>query len=91
VPARGEKVFAEKCATCHASTGPKRAGPNVADIARAGEPFAILAAMWNHAPAMANEARKRGAAWPRLGPGDAANLTAFLIVAGGSAERAVSR
>jgi len=89
VPARGEKLFAEKCAMCHAAGGARRAGPNLADLARVGEPFAIIAAMWNHAPTMSQELKKRGATWPRLGPGDAANLTAFLAWARAGAEPVV--
>jgi hypothetical protein len=35
--------------------------------------------MWNHAPSMEREVRARSLPWPRLEPGEAADLAAFLI------------
>ena len=39
----------------------------------------------NHASAMEQELRKHGFPWPRLEPGDAADLTAFLLARRGTA------
>ncbi len=77
-PARGEKLFAAKCSACHAKGG-KGAGPDLAATAHLDEPFAIIAAMWNHAPRMASELKKRDLTWPHFEPGEAADLAAFLL------------
>lgn len=77
-PARGAKVFAAKCSACHAN-GAVGPGPDLAQVPRLDDPFAIVAAMWNHAPTMALEIEKRGLKWPRFEPGEAADLTAFLM------------
>ncbi len=57
----------------------KRVGPDLATVAHLGEPIAIVAAMWDHAPSMDHELRARNLPWPRLDQGDAADLTAFLL------------
>lgn len=77
-PARGARVFADRCSTCHTIGDGARVGP---DLAAAGleEPLAIIAAMWNHAATMQQELRARGLPWPRFEPGEAADLTAFLL------------
>ncbi len=77
-PDRGARLFADKCAACHSLGGGTRVGP---DLSGTGleDPVAILAGMWNHAPAMEQELRRRGLPWPRLEPGEAADLTAFLL------------
>jgi cytochrome c2 len=75
---RGAQLFLEKCSVCHSTGGGRRIGPDLAAVPQLDEPIAIFAAMWNHAPRMEQELRKRGLAWPRLAPGDAADLTAFL-------------
>ncbi len=69
-PARGRKLYGNRCAVCHA---------NAAALPRFDEPFAIVAAMWNHVPLMGREAGRRGLAWPRFAPGEAADLAAFLV------------
>ncbi len=80
-PARGAEVFREKCGACHAAGGGRsgRVGPDLAAVPELDEPIAIFAAMWNHAPRMEQALRTRGLAWPRLLPGQAADLTAFLV------------
>lgn len=77
--ARGAQLFREKCGPCHSAGGGRRVGPDLADVPRLDEPIAIFAAMWNHAPRMEQELRSRGLVWPRLMPGEAADLTAFLV------------
>jgi cytochrome c2 len=76
-PAHGAELFAERCATCHTVSG--GAGPNLARLPHLDDPIAIIAAMWNHAPRMEEESRKRGLMWPRFQPGDTADLAAFLL------------
>ena len=77
-PARGGQLFVEKCSACHA-IGAKRIGPDLASVPELNDPIAIMAAMWNHSTLMDQELRRRGLAWPLLAPGEAADLTAFLL------------
>jgi mono/diheme cytochrome c family protein len=77
-PTRGARLFVDKCSTCHA-IGAKRVGPDLASVPQLDDPIAIMAAMWNHSALMDQELRKRGLAWPLLEPGDAADLTAFIL------------
>jgi cytochrome c2 len=79
VPDRGGRVFVDKCSTCHTVQGGTRVGPDLATVPGLDDPFAVIAAMWNHAPRMEEELRKRGLPWPRFEPGDAADLAAFLL------------
>jgi len=74
---RGARVFAAKCAVCHAAAGPT--APRLLGRPGLVEPMAIITAMWNHAPGMEQALARRGLAWPRLQPGEAADLTAFLF------------
>ena len=77
-PARGAQLFVDKCSVCHA-IGAKRVGPDLSSVPELTNPIAIMAAMWNHSALMDKELRKRGLAWPLLAPGEAADLTAFLL------------
>ena len=77
--ARGADLFATKCSGCHSAGEGGRLGPDLQSVPLLDSPIAIIAAMWNHAPRMEEELRKLGRAWPRLAPGDAADLAAFLI------------
>jgi Ni/Fe-hydrogenase subunit HybB-like protein/cytochrome c2 len=78
-PEQGGMVFVKKCSTCHSIGGGQRVGPDLATMPELDEPMAIIAAMWDHAPKMDAELRARNLPWPRLDPGDAADLTAFLL------------
>lgn len=75
---RGGALFVRNCSTCHALGGP-RVGPDLSTAPGLDEPLAIMAAMWNHAPKMEDEHRQRRLRWTQLGPGDAADLVAFLV------------
>ncbi|MBI3491790.1 MAG: c-type cytochrome [Acidobacteria bacterium] len=79
VPAHGGRLFVDKCSPCHSLGGGRRVGPDLQEAPQRGDPLAIIAAMWNHAAGMDQELRRHGLAWPRLEPGDAADLTAFLL------------
>jgi mono/diheme cytochrome c family protein len=79
VPAHGAQVFADKCAVCHAAGGGPRVGPDLAGIPQLDDPIALFAAMWNHSARMEQELRRLGLTWPRLAPGEAADLAAFLV------------
>lgn len=78
-PSRGQQVFNNRCAVCH-SGGAAAIGPDLRVAPRLNDPVAIFTAMWNHAPRMEQELRRVGVAWPRLAPGDAADLVAFLLM-----------
>ena len=87
-PSRGAQLFAGRCGACHTAGDGRRVGPDLSDVPGLDDPIAITAAMWNHAPRMEEEARKRGVLWPRLQPGDTADLTAYLLSRRAPAERA---
>jgi len=78
-PDRGGLLFVKNCSACHSIGGGKRVGPDLATAPDLDQPIAIIAAMWDHAPKMDAELRARNLPWPRLDPGDAADLTAFLL------------
>ncbi len=78
-PPRGAQLFSGRCGGCHTVGEGRRVGPDLAAIPGLDDPIAITAAMWNHAPRMEEEARKRGVLWPRFQPGETADLTAFLL------------
>lgn len=78
-PDRGGVLFVDKCSPCHNLGGGRRVGPDLQTAPGLNDPVAIMSAMWNHASGMEQELRKHGLAWPRLEPGDAADLTAFLM------------
>jgi mono/diheme cytochrome c family protein len=78
-PDRGGDLFVKKCSACHSMGGGKRVGPDLSTVADLDEPIAIIAAMWDHAPKMDRELRARNLAWPHFEPGEAADLTAFVL------------
>jgi cytochrome c2 len=78
-PVRGARLFDDLCSRCHTVAAGSPLGPDLAGVPRLDDPIAIIAAMWNHAPRMEEESRKLGVLWPRFGPGDMADLAAFLI------------
>ncbi len=78
-PSRGAEVFADRCSTCHSVGKGPGVGPDLAGVPGLDEPLAIITAMWNHATTMEEEMRTRGLPYPRFEPGDAADLTAYLI------------
>jgi len=78
-PQHGGVLFVDKCSTCHSLGAGQQVGPDLQTSAGLNDPVAIMAAMWNHSSAMEQELRKHGLPWPRLEPGDAADLTAFLL------------
>jgi cytochrome c2 len=78
-PDRGGMLFVKKCSPCHALGGGTRVGPDLTAAPGLDQPIAIISAMWNHAAKMDAELHRRNLSWPRLDPGDAADLTAFLL------------
>lgn len=79
VPKLGGQLFEAKCSPCHTLGGGKKVGPDLATVPELSDPLAIIAAMWEHAPTMEQEMRDRNIPRPHFEPGDAADLTAFLL------------
>jgi mono/diheme cytochrome c family protein len=74
---RGKKVYTDKkCASCHddAASG----APNLADLKGKFYPFFMVAALWEHGPAMQQKMRQKGIPWPRFKVPDMADLLAYL-------------
>lgn len=76
-PSKGEAIAREKgCITCHERND--AAVRQLAGNPAAGEPVALAAAMWNHAPEMHRMMAEKSVAWPRFEHGEMANLAAWL-------------
>jgi cytochrome c2 len=76
-PELGRVTFENACESCH-SFGSRTAKPKI-DLLKRPAPELMtgyVTAMWNHAPLMQQRA---GQAFPILGPGDMANLVAYLF------------
>jgi mono/diheme cytochrome c family protein len=77
---RGKRQFAVKhCAECHGLTAAKipEAKP-VAEWEAAGQPIALVNAMWNHAATMRQEFARRRLSWPELTAQDLADMLVYL-------------
>ncbi len=79
-PDAGKKLFmAKSCIQCHQIGGVGGVlGPSLDAVARAGSPIDIAAAMWNHAPAMAQKMTERGVNRPTLNATELRDLMAYL-------------
>ena len=82
-PLAGARVFGAKgCARCHAVNGVGGAvGPDLAHVSRPRSFYDLAAALWNHAPRMAERMRQLGIARPRLDGRESGDLVAFLFTA----------
>ena len=85
-PDRGGVLFVQTCSTCHSLGRGTTIGPDLNAVSGLDEPLAIIAAMWNHAPKMEGEFRQRRLQWSEFGPGEAADLVAFLMRSRASAK-----
>ncbi len=79
-PERGRRIIDDKkCLSCHSLQG--RGGSvseDLASLGAVGSPLEMIAAMWNHAPAMREKQREKKLKWPELKARDMADLYAFL-------------
>jgi hypothetical protein len=77
---RGRALVAEKgCLRCHALSGP--GGPHAGSLDHLkgfDTPQSIVAQMWNHAFLMELTTQAQGTGWAPLGPGEMADVVAFL-------------
>src|SRR3990172_9529599 len=80
-PLAGSRVFgARGCVKCHAVNGVGgRVGPDLGRVQRPRSFFDLAAALWNHAPRMADRMRQQGVARPRLDARETGDLVAFLF------------
>ena len=87
-PGRGEPLFTTKaCVTCHSVGGEGGVtGPALDPWKRANSPVLLAAAMWNHAPRMAEELRESGTKRPVLSGAELLDIIAYV----GSAARTAS-
>lgn len=90
--ANGRALFSSKgCIFCHQIGGTGGVvGPDLDHVGARGAPIEIATAMWNHGPAMSEEARSRGIPRPRLDGTELADLIAYLeAVAHGTQDQAM--
>jgi len=80
-PLAGSRVFGGRgCVKCHAVNGVGgKAGPDLARVERPRSFFDLAAALWNHAPRMADRMRKAGIERPQLDAREMGDLAAFLF------------
>jgi mono/diheme cytochrome c family protein len=77
----GKVLFTSKgCVQCHAvgGSGGSR-GPALDRLARTSSPVLVAAAMWNHAPAMAEAMRAQGIARPTFQGRELVDLIAYIV------------
>lgn len=82
-PSRGQKLFDGMCSACHTLGRGKSVGPDLATVPNLDDPTAIVATMWNHAAAMEETLRRLGMVWPLFAPGEAADLSAYILISRG--------
>lgn len=76
---RGKALLDEKgCTACHGSNS---TAPDFKALEQDVSPVNLVQAMWNHGPAMQEEADARGITYPVLGPDDIADISAYLQLA----------
>ena len=80
-PLAGSRVFgARGCVKCHAVNGVGgKIGPDLGKLQRPRSFYDLAAALWNHAPRMADRMRSLGIQRPTLDAREAGDLVAFLF------------
>ncbi len=82
-PDKGESVFQEKCARCHAVFGKGgRKAPDLGKKRFRESVGSIAATMWNHSGHMAQIAARNGIAFPYLNGNDMADLISYIYFVG---------
>jgi mono/diheme cytochrome c family protein len=76
-PTAGARVFtAKRCVTCHANA--TNGAPKIADMKRPFSAATMVSSLWHHGPAMLDQMKAKGIAWPRFEGSEMANLIAYL-------------
>lgn len=79
---KGARLYMHKgCVLCHYAppgTKEKAGAPDLASSPIIFSPLELAAALWNHAPAMEEEIRRRGLAWPRFHDDEVRDLVEYL-------------
>jgi mono/diheme cytochrome c family protein len=77
-PRRGGRLFAKnQCGACHAGGGKDAPALEGRDLA----PESVIAALWNHGPAMRADLTRKSLAWPRFDQSEIADMAAYLNTA----------
>jgi cytochrome c2 len=78
--ARGEKLFNERaCSSCHGMGTSEGVAPDLLKAELADSLSGIAIRMWNHAPRMQQEIRKRSLSKPDLTAQDMADISTYLL------------
>jgi len=81
--AAGARVFtAKRCAACH--DNPSSGAPKLTERQRSFSAATMVSALWHHGPAMLDQMKTKGIAWPRFDGSEMANLIAFLNAQSGA-------
>ncbi|HEY1756154.1 MAG TPA: c-type cytochrome [Bryobacteraceae bacterium] len=73
----GARVFTAKhCAVCH--NDPSSGAPKLTEMKRTFTSATMVSALWHHGPAMLDQMKAKGIAWPRFNGAEMANLIAYL-------------
>ncbi len=77
---RGQQLIASKgCLNCHSVAGKGgKVGPDFARAKELDQPVTIVAAMWNHASAMAEKMENKSLAWPFFTEQEMGDLVTYL-------------
>jgi cytochrome c2 len=78
--ARGEKLFqARSCSSCHTMGGSGNVGPDLLRTELADSLSGLATRMWNHAPMMQQEIRKRNLSTVDITAQEMADITTYLL------------
>lgn len=90
---RGGILFVEKgCSTCHAGDDANSVGPDLSRSQAVLLPLGFATAMWNHSPAMYDQARMQSnMEWPRFFGNEMRDVSSFLRSRVTIEDRAVER
>lgn len=88
-PQQGRTVLESKsCTSCHSLSGKGGgAAPDITSWSQYVNPLAWLQKMWQHAPQMLDEMRRRGLVWPTFKGEEMVNLIAYVRDLGAKKER----
>lgn len=80
-PLAGSRIFGAKgCVKCHSVKGAGgKVGPDLGRVERPRSFYDLAAALWNHAPRMADRMAQLGIARPQLDARETGDLVAFLF------------